>query len=92
MDELGMEPLLSILESAGFPRKIPDEETAKAFNLAASLAKIQRALSIDMLVQLSIAIDPLTNRTVLSVSIPCFKLKKKIQLIKRNINYFTLNV
>ncbi|XP_073975739.1 neprilysin-like isoform X3 [Rhodnius prolixus] len=67
MDELGMEPLLSILESAGFPRKIPDEETAKAFNLAASLAKIQRALSIDMLVQLSIAIDPLTNRTVLSV-------------------------
>uniref|UniRef100_A0A146M712 Endothelin-converting enzyme 2 n=1 Tax=Lygus hesperus TaxID=30085 RepID=A0A146M712_LYGHE len=68
MDELGLEPMINVLDRAGLPSSLPDEETAVTFSISKTLAKIQRVLSMDLLIQLSMAVDPKTNKTVMVVS------------------------
>ncbi|XP_024082205.1 neprilysin-1 isoform X1 [Cimex lectularius] len=68
LDELGIAPMMDIIESTGLPRKLPTEETAAKFSISSVLARIQRVVSMDLLIQLSLAIDPETNLTMIMVS------------------------
>ncbi|BES98587.1 Peptidase family M13 [Nesidiocoris tenuis] len=68
LDELGLEPMFSVLERVGLPKTLPDENSGVTFSISKTLARIQRVLSMDLLVQLSMALDPKTNKTVMVVS------------------------
>ncbi|CAA9994807.1 unnamed protein product, partial [Nesidiocoris tenuis] len=68
LDELGLEPMFSVLERVGLPKTLPDENSGVTFSISKTLARIQRVLSMDLLVQLSMALDPKTNKTIMVVS------------------------
>jgi len=68
------EPVFLFLEKVGLPRRFPDFTTATylngtSFNVARTLALIQRYLGVDVLLQLGIEVNPSTNLTAITVNI-----------------------
>lgn len=52
LEELGLKPIMQILENVSLPKQIPNRKTAKGWDIAKTLARIQRIMSQDLLVQL----------------------------------------
>jgi len=52
LEELGLKPIMQILENVSLPKQIPNSKTAKGWDIAKTLAQIQRIMSQDLLVQL----------------------------------------
>ncbi|XP_015365840.1 PREDICTED: neprilysin-2-like [Diuraphis noxia] len=72
LNNLQYEPVFQVLEKMGLPRKFPDLTTTSyfngsVFNVAKSLALIERYLGIDAMLQMSLELDPSNNRTILSI-------------------------
>ena len=69
LEELGLKPIMQILENVSLPKQIPDSKTANGWDIAKSLARIQRIMSQDLLVQLSPDLENTDDRKiVLNVS------------------------
>ncbi|KAE9537310.1 hypothetical protein AGLY_006333 [Aphis glycines] len=67
------EPVFVFLEKVGLPRQFPDFTTATylngtSFNVARTLALIQRYLGVDILLQLGVDVNPSTNLTAITIS------------------------
>jgi len=74
IDSVEYEPVFVFLEKVGLPRQFPDFTTATylngtSFNVARTLALIQRYLGVDILLQLGIDVNPNTNLTAITVNI-----------------------
>ncbi|KAL5240023.1 hypothetical protein ACI65C_007433 [Semiaphis heraclei] len=72
LNNLQYEPVFDFLEKMGLPREFPDINTIRypnndIFNVARTLALIQRYLGIDVMVQMSLELNPSTNRTTLTI-------------------------
>jgi hypothetical protein len=52
LEELGLKPIMQILENVSLPKQIPNSKTANGWDIAKTLAQIQRIMSQDLLVQL----------------------------------------
>jgi hypothetical protein len=61
---------MQILENVSLPKQIPNSKTASGWNIAQSLARIQRIMSQDLLVQLGPDLETTDDgKIVLNVSI-----------------------
>ncbi|XP_060870447.1 LOW QUALITY PROTEIN: neprilysin-2-like [Metopolophium dirhodum] len=72
LNNLGYEPVFEFLEKVGLPRRFPDFTTTSylngsTFNVARSLALIERYFGVDLMLQLSLELNPKTNRTIITV-------------------------
>ncbi|XP_029344493.1 neprilysin-1 isoform X2 [Acyrthosiphon pisum] len=72
LNKLGYEPVFEFLEKVGLPRKFPDFSTASylngsVFNVARTLALVERYLGADLMVQLSLDLNQKTNRSIINV-------------------------
>ncbi|XP_069683174.1 neprilysin-1-like [Periplaneta americana] len=71
LEDLGLEPIMEILGNLSLPRQIPDSKTAAGWDIATTLAKAQKLLSLDTLVQLGPDVDSSDNeKLILSLSPP----------------------
>ncbi|XP_022180671.1 neprilysin-2-like [Myzus persicae] len=71
LNKLGYEPVFKFLEKMGLPRMFPDFTTSTypngtVFNVARSLALMERYLGVDLMLQISLELNPKNNRTILS--------------------------
>lgn len=69
LDEQGLEPLMEVLGNMSLPRGVPNQDTAKDFNLARTLAKAQRVLSQDILIEIGIDKEDGKDQFLLHVSV-----------------------
>jgi len=74
INSVNYEPVFVLLEKVGLPRMFPDFTTATylngtSFNVARTLALIQRYLGVDILLQLGLEVNPNTNLTAITVNI-----------------------
>jgi hypothetical protein len=69
LEELGLKPIMQILENVSLPKQIPNSKTAKDWDIAKTLARIQRIMSQDFLVQLGPDLETTDDgKIVLNVS------------------------
>jgi len=69
LEELGLKPIMQILENVSLPKQIPNSKTAKGWDIAKTLAQIQRIMSQDLLVQLGPDLETADDgKTLLNVS------------------------
>lgn len=69
LEELGLKPIMQILENVSLPKHIPNSKTAKGWDIAKTLAQIQRIMSQDLLVQLGPDLETTDDgKIVLNVS------------------------
>jgi hypothetical protein len=69
LEELGLKPIMQILENVSLPKQIPNSKTAKDWDIAKTLAQIQRIMSQDFLVQLGPDLETTDDgKIVLNVS------------------------
>jgi hypothetical protein len=69
LEELGLKPVMQILENVSLPKQIPNSKTAYGWNIAKTLARIQRIMSQDLLVQLGPDLETTNDgKIVLNVS------------------------
>jgi hypothetical protein len=69
LEELGLKPIMQILENVSLPKQIPNSKTAHGWDIAKTLARIQRIMSQDLLVQLGPDLESTDDgKIVLNVS------------------------
>ena len=69
LEGLGLKPIMQILENVSLPKQIPNSKTAKGWDIAKTLARIQRTMSQDLLVQLGPDLETADDgKIVLNVS------------------------
>lgn len=69
LEELGLDPIMEVLENVSLPVQIPSTKTARGWDIATTLARAQRVISLDLLVQLSPDVDSADNgKIILNVS------------------------
>jgi hypothetical protein len=68
LEVLGLEPIMQVLENVSLPKHIPNSRTAYGWDIATTLALIQRIMSLDLLVQLGPEVDPTDEKLLLNVS------------------------
>ncbi|XP_067010330.2 endothelin-converting enzyme homolog [Anabrus simplex] len=54
LESLELEPMQEILEEMGLSTQVPSAETAEGYDLAYSIGKAQKMMSMDLLIQLSV--------------------------------------
>lgn len=72
INSIQYEPVFVLLEKVGLPRMFPDFTTATylngtSFNVARTLALIQRYLGVDILLQLGMDVNPNTNLAAITI-------------------------
>uniref|UniRef100_A0A2S2NAI4 Neprilysin n=1 Tax=Schizaphis graminum TaxID=13262 RepID=A0A2S2NAI4_SCHGA len=72
LNHIEYEPVFKILDMVGLPRKFPDFTAERyvngvRFNVARTLGLIQRYLGMDIMVQLSMEVNPKNNLTTMTV-------------------------
>ncbi|XP_069683060.1 endothelin-converting enzyme homolog [Periplaneta americana] len=82
LESLGLDPMMEVLQNLSLPRKIPDSSTAQDWDIATSLAAIQRRLQVKSLVSLTVNFD--YNDTYLTISPPIQTLMVKMESIVRD--------
>lgn len=59
---------MQVLENVSLPKQIPSSRTAYGWNIATTLALIQRVMSLDLLVQLGPDVESTDEKLLLNVS------------------------
>jgi hypothetical protein len=65
---LGLEPIMQVLENVSLPKQVPNSRTAYGWDIATTLALVQRVLSVDLLVQLGPDLESKDDKLLLNVS------------------------
>jgi len=70
LGKLEYKPVFQFLEKVGLPRRFPNfQDPTPSFRLERTLALIERYLGDDIMFQVSLELNPKTNRSIISVSI-----------------------
>jgi hypothetical protein len=59
---------MQVLENVSLPKQIPNDKTAYGWDIATTLALVQRIMSLDLLVQLGPDVEPTDEKLLLNVS------------------------
>ncbi|XP_033610621.1 endothelin-converting enzyme homolog [Cryptotermes secundus] len=70
LEILGLEPIMQVLENVSLPKQLPNSRTAYGWNIATTLALIQRIMSLDLLVQLGPDVESTDEKLLLNLSPP----------------------
>ncbi|XP_069683063.1 neprilysin-11-like [Periplaneta americana] len=68
LDKMGLKPVMEVLGEVSLPRQIPDSQTAEGWDVATTLAKLQKLLKLNSLVALNV--DHSSDTTILQLRSP----------------------